>query len=354
MSDDDDLLINSTTKIFEDLCDPQTINSAKDDSWKSPLWKALEESGLTLAWVPENCGGSGASLSDGFHIAEVAGRFASPIPLAETLLAGWLLSKAEIQCPPGMLTIAPIRSRDTVTVNPHGTLSGQVKGVPFASEAEHIAIMAKGNDSVRIGLVAAADCAIQSINGLSGDSRDLVNFDNVEALKLQEPKNSMGAEDLILLGAAVRSTQIGGALQTILTLTTDYSKERIAFEKPISKFQAVQHNLAKLASETAAAIAAASSAADTIANSYENSEAVFFETAAAKIRTGEAVGEGAAIAHQVYGAIGFTEEHILHRFTQRLWDWRNDFDSESEWAVQLGEMVAKKGAEELWPFLTTR
>ena len=69
---------------------------------------------------------------------------------------------------------------------------------------------------------------------------------------------------------------------------------------------------------------------------------------------GEAVGEASAIAHQVHGAIGFTEEHILHRYTQRLWDWRDDFGSESEWAVQLGEMIAEKGADELWPLLTAR
>ena len=54
------------------------------------------------------------------------------------------------------------------------------------------------------------------------------------------------------------------------------------------------------------------------------------------------------------GAIGFTEEHILHRFTQRLWDWRDDFGNESEWAVELGALIAENGADELWPLLTTR
>ena len=84
------------------------------------------------------------------------------------------------------------------------------------------------------------------------------------------------------------------------------------------------------------------------------SKQFFFEASSAKIRTGEAVGEGTAIAHQVFGAIGFTEEHILHRFTQRLWDWRDDFGNESEWAVELGELIAKNGPEERWPHLTTR
>lgn len=83
-------------------------------------------------------------------------------------------------------------------------------------------------------------------------------------------------------------------------------------------------------------------------------EAVFLEAAAAKIRVGEAAGEGAAIAHQVLGAIGFTKEHTLHRFTQRLWAWRDDFGNESFWAVKLGNRVAANGADALWPMLAGR
>ena len=74
----------------------------------------------------------------------------------------------------------------------------------------------------------------------------------------------------------------------------------------------------------------------------------------AKIRVGEAATEGAAIAHQVLGAIGFTQEHTLHRFTRRLWAWRDDFGNESDWAVKLGNLVAAKGADGLWPMLAAR
>ena len=86
----------------------------------------------------------------------------------------------------------------------------------------------------------------------------------------------------------------------------------------------------------------------------EGEDAVFLEAAAAKIRVGEAAGEGAAIAHQVLGAIGFTKEHTLHRFTQRLWAWRDDFGNESFWAVRLGNRVAANGADALWPMLAGR
>jgi acyl-CoA dehydrogenase len=135
----------------------------------------------------------------------------------------------------------------------------------------------------------------------------------------------------------------------------------------------VQHNLARLAGEVAAAIAAAGSAADAIAAASgvpppltpprkgegnpvgaSFDEGVFLEAASAKIRVGEAAGEGAAIAHQALGAIGFTKEHVLHRFTRRLWAWRDDFGNESVWAVKLGNLVAAKGADALWPMLAAR
>src|SRR4029077_6549100 len=100
------------------------------------------DAGLTLAWVPEKQGGSGASISDGFAILGVAGRYAVPMPLTETLIAGWLLARAGIQAPAGAMTVAPARPRDRITLNTDGSLSGRASGIPFARESEHIAVVA--------------------------------------------------------------------------------------------------------------------------------------------------------------------------------------------------------------------
>jgi alkylation response protein AidB-like acyl-CoA dehydrogenase len=134
----------------------------------------------------------------------------------------------------------------------------------------------------------------------------------------------------------------------------EYANERVAFQRPIAKFQAVQHNLARLAGEVAVAIAASASAADAIAANEAFDDGVFLEAASAKIRVAEAAGEGALIAHQVLGAIGFTREHTLHRFTRRLWAWRDDFGNESAWAAKLGSLIAAKGSDGLWPMLAAR
>jgi acyl-CoA dehydrogenase len=382
-------IADTTRRILGDLADPQTINKA-GDGWKAPAWTALEEAGLTLAWVPENLGGAGAEMADGFAVLRQAGRFAAAVPLAETLLAGWLLSRAGIAAPRRSMTCGPAREGDRLTLAGNGTLSGALRAVPFAKDAEHLAVVARrDNGGVAVALVDASQLRIAEGTSIGGDPLNGVTLAGVRPVVVKEAPAGLDEQALLLMGAAVRAMQMAGALEAILELAVAYANERVAFERPIAKFQAVQHNLARLAGEVAVAIAAAGSAADAIANAgasppplwgrdreggnHDRSAipppltpphkgegdlsrdlAVFLEVASAKIRVGEAATEGAAIAHQVLGAIGFTQEHILHRYTRRLWAWRDDFGNESAWAVKLGQLVAVKGADGLWPMLAER
>jgi acyl-CoA dehydrogenase len=350
--DSDHIVADIAARILADLADPQTINSASDPTWKKPLWQALRDAGLPLAWVPETLGGSGASMADGFAILAAAGRCALPVPLAETLAAGWLLSRAGLRAADGPMTIAPARPNANITLDGDGRLSGRAAGVPFARDCASIAVLA--NDGKHVALVDSTDCRLADGNNLAGDASNIVTLDRVKPLRLAAAPEGFDAWSLLLMGSVIRSVQIAGALQAILSLAVAYADERVAFERKIGKFQAVQQNLARLAGEVAAALAVSSSAADAVAHADSFDEAVFLEAASAKIRTAEAAAEGAAIAHQVFGAIGFTEEHILHRFTLRLLSWRDDFGNESYWAAELGNRVVRGGAEEFWPLVASR
>jgi acyl-CoA dehydrogenase len=350
----ENIVAETAERIFADLADAQTINNDREGRWKAPLWQALTEAGLPLSWVPEEFGGSGTSLAEGFSVLSSAGRFAVAVPLAETMLAGWLLAQAKIASPDGAMTVAPASPKDRIALNTDGTLSGRARGVPFAKAAKHVAVLASGGAGLSIALVDAASCRIEQGLNLASDASDIVTFNNVRPIAIKPAPKGFDQTSLMLMGAVARSLQIAGALESMLDISVRYSNERVAFEKKISKFQAVQHNLAKLAGEAAAALAAASSAADTIANSTSFDEAVFLEAASAKIRCSEAAEKGAAIAHQVHGAIGFTIEHILHRYSLRALGWRDDFGSESYWAVELGKLVAARGADELWPLVASR
>ena len=78
MSEISHLAAEAASRIFRDLGDPQALNSARDEGRRASLWHALEEAGLTRAWVPEALGGADASLADGFEVLRVAGSFAPP------------------------------------------------------------------------------------------------------------------------------------------------------------------------------------------------------------------------------------------------------------------------------------
>jgi acyl-CoA dehydrogenase len=139
---------------------------------------------------------------------------------------------------------------------------------------------------------------------------------------------------------------MSGSLESVLAQTVEHARQRKQFGKPISKFQAIQQQLAVLAGETAAAARACELAIEAL-----EARGSLTEIAVAKARVGDAAGIGAEIAHQVHGAIGFTREHALHCYTRRLWSWRDEFGPEVYWQRELGREVARCGPAGLWPFL---
>ena len=348
------IVAETAARIFADLADPQTINRMKNGAWKEPLWQTLGDAGLPLAWVPGKLGGSGASLAEGFAILGVAGRFALAVPLAETLAAGWLLARAGLEAPAAPMTLAPARPLNVPPAPIVMRSFGRASGVPFARDCAHIALLADDGKRQLIALVDVKDCRLGESRNLAGDGSNTVTLDRVKPKRIAPVPDGFDATSLLLMGSAIRSVQTAGALETILSLCVAYAGDRVAFERPIGKFQAVQQNLARLAGEVAAALAVSGSAADAIAQAGSFDEAVFLEAAAAKIRSAEAAAEGSAIAHQVFGAIGFTQEHVLHRFTLRTLSWRDDFGNESYWAAELGRRVAARGADEFWPLVASR
>jgi len=69
---------------------------------------------------------------------------------------------------------------------------------------------------------------------------------------------------------------------------------------------------------------------------------------------GEAAQTTAATVHQVFAAIGITEDHELHHTTRRLWSWRDEGGSERAWAGEIGRNTLAQGGAALWPDITAR
>jgi len=326
----------------------EVLLAAEDGTWPGALWRAVEDAGFPLALVPEGAGGSGLPVAEAFRLVRVAAMYSAPIPLAETMLAACLLADGAIPVPQGPLSIAPTNRGDRVVLARRDNgwhLSGTVTRVPWARRAAGlVVVLEEGNRKVAVLAKPGAGTVTPGTN-LAAEPRDDVAFD------IDLPQEAVAPLvsdfDLRAWGAALRTAQIAGALNQILETTVRYAGERSQFGRPIGKFQAVQQNLAVLAGQVAAATAAADIAADAIATTGDA-----LAIASAKLRAGEAAGIGAAIAHQVHGAIGFTQEYGLHFSTRRLWSWRDEFGSESEWASLIGTRVAAEGADRLWATIT--
>ncbi|MGR3320416.1 MAG: acyl-CoA dehydrogenase family protein [Pseudooceanicola sp.] len=348
--DGDDIHIATAERIFGDLADPQMVAQSGDDGWRAPLWQAVEENGLTIAMASEEAGGVGLTLDQGFALLRSAGRWAVSVPLAETMLANWALGAAGLDLAGGVAVPLVPAPRGRLEIDGAGKVTGTCPEVPFARQAGVFVALCTGPDGPVIALIDPADCTIRQDEGLSFEALDDVTVDGAAA-RAQAPAGD--AARLPEMAATARANQMAGALETLLELSVDYAKERKAFERTISRFQAVQHLLARLGEECAAAVAAAVSAADTLARG-ETGPGLLLEVAAAKVRCGEAAEAGAAIAHQVHGAIGFTAEHRLHRLTLSALAWREDYGTEAHWALELGRLVSAGGEDALWPLLSSR
>ena len=104
------------------------------------------------------------------------------MPLAETMLAGWLLSQAKIASPDGEMTVAPAGPKDRITVNADGTLSGpRARRSLRQGRQTHRGAGAGQRQGLSIALVEAAKCRIEAGLNLGGDGSDTVTFDQRRA-----------------------------------------------------------------------------------------------------------------------------------------------------------------------------
>ncbi len=345
-------LIEATAeRLFGDHISPRLLAAAEQGSFPTDAWQAVAEAGLPLALVPEEAGGFGMPPAEALTILRVAGKHALPLPLAETMAAGWLLAGAGLDIPEGPLTLAPVTKGESLTLTRRGAewhLSGTATRIPWGRDAAAVAVLVAFQGTPMVARLGPDGYAVTHGTNLAREPRDTLAIDALLAPEAVAPAASgVDAQTLRALGATMRSLQMAGAMARLLDMATQYALDRTQFGKPIGKFQAIQHNLAILGANQAAAGAAAVSAAEAVAEGMR-----MFPIAVGKIRTGEAAGLCASLAHQIHGAIGFTYEHSLHYITKRLLSWRNEFGNEPEWSLLLGRHLASAGADRLWSEIT--
>jgi hypothetical protein len=309
----DTILVDTATRIFSDHCDKRLLDAAERGEFPEPLFRVLCENGfhglaMTASELP---------LEDSFRVMKVAGRFALPLPLPELLLGNrWLAGDDQL--------VAIGVADETGASN-----------VSWGRRADVVLAV---NETGVVRLIGKL--VVTPGMNLAGEPRDQISSESVEDLEL--------ADDAYRLLALSRVMLMSGALERVLDMSLQYVGERQQFGRPISKFQAIQHYMAVMAAEVAAAVRAADAAVEAI-----DGDRFVMEVAAAKSRVGESVGVVCELAQQVHGAMGFTHEHQLHHFTRRLWAWRDEYGTELYWQRVLGAQVANQGADALWGFIAT-
>ena len=352
---DQDLVVETVRDILSGF-EPFVLTASR--RWDAGLWSALASAGLTGVGIPEEAGGSGGELADAVAIVRTLAAGAAAVPVAEQLLvAGPALVAADLALPSpdAPLTFA---FADAVTVHPvddgdgpgRFRVNGTVTDLPWAGVAGHVVVLAPapaGMDGSFLALVDATGLEATDAFNLAGEPRGSLVLDEVPASGAL--LTAAQADGLRARFALARAVQLAAALEQVLAWTVQYAGERQQFGRPLGKFQAIQMELAEMAGE----VTAVSALTDAAVQALERGSAdAVLAAAAAKVRAGTAVEVVARLAHQVHGAIGFTQEHKLHHLTRRLWSWRDEAGSDLAWSRVLGAGLLADGPDGLWPALT--
>jgi alkylation response protein AidB-like acyl-CoA dehydrogenase len=304
------------------------------------LWQKLAAVNLTGLAIPEECGGVGDFL-DLIVVLEEMGRACFISPFFTTLVLG---ASAIIEAGSGeqkqrylpaiaegksIVTLAVTESSgsyapDAISLKAEQNgsdfiLNGTKLFVPDALTADHIICVARTKEGITLFIldINVPGVKIRPLKTVSGDKQCEVTFTNVKATAdnvLGETGKGWSYIDKVLLKANVaRCAESVGLSQQALNMSLDYAKERTAFGHPIGAFQSIQHRCADMLADVDGSRFVTYQAAWRINEGLPAER----EAAAAKAWVSQASRRVMDSAHQVHGAIGFTEDHILHYYTKK-------------------------------------
>jgi alkylation response protein AidB-like acyl-CoA dehydrogenase len=265
---------------------------------EAPL-SQLRELGWLGVSVPEERGGGGLSFVDEAILFEEAGRVLYPGPFLTTAVVLPALPAVDEQAwsveldglVPHLDTVDRVLREDGAAVEAKG------ETLPTVDETRPLG---------RLGEIVA-------------DSNYDSGFGGFEPLRLR-----------LLAGLAAEAV---GVAQKALELGVEYVSQREQFGKKIGTYQAVSHPLADTYVETELARSLAYWAAWCVAEEDEQAPTA---VAAAKSMAAETAVAACERSIQVHGGIGFTWEHVLHRYYKRA-QWIDAFGGH---AARQREVVA--------------
>ena len=335
------LIEDTARRTMADGLTTQVLDAAEHGTFAAALWDRLETQGLLRPSAIADGDDAAEGLEIEAAVLRAAAASALPLPLAETALAGWFLARHGLEIPDGPLSVASFATGDSLSFAA-GRVSGRLERVPWGRDAVGVVTIAS---DILLLLNPRSATITRGVN-LASEPRDTLDFSAAAPLAVGGP---LERDQMLSRCAAVRALQLAEASARALEISVEYAGQRKQFGRPIGGFQAIQHQLAAAAGEVASARVAAQQAYLALAAGRN----VLFSCAIAKARANDAAGNVARIAHQVHGAIGFTQEYQLHRYTRRIQSWRGEFGASAFWNRRLGELALGDPHRSLWSIISS-
>lgn len=341
MSDHLDDLRSTLDAILARHAGREARTAAADAGFLANAWTVLADSGMTVIGADDEVG-----LAELAVLARSVGRAAAAVPLVEAAgLAAPLLARAGIEVPDGVVTVA-LHPDDRVEVGRRGEgwhVRADLARVPWGRHAAAIAVPAQVEGVEQVLLLPSG--TVTPGTNLAGEPRDGISIETLLPAEAVAPA-VLDRSTLLLHGAVLRAASMVGAMEAARDLSLAHASSRTQFGRPIAAFQAVQHHLVAVASETLCSTMAVDLAV------AADRDQLPFAAASAKVTAGRGAGLVARAAHQVHAAIGVTDEHALPWFTTRLWSWRDEMGPSSDWARILGASATDEDPAQLWHTIT--
>lgn len=349
LSEQQEMLKKTARDFLEAEC-PKTLvrQMEKDETgYSQELWRKMAELGWMALLFPEKYGGMGGSFLDLAVLLEEMGRALLPSPFLSTVVNFGLpilnfgtdeqklellpkIAKGELI---GTLALLESNPRyDPKAIEAWAYLSGDeyiLSGVklfaPYAHVADRLLVVARTSNSavpeegITIFIVDAkgSGVSLKPLTTIALDKQSEVRFERVRIPKgnvLGEVNKGWPiAEAIMREGAVARCAEMLGIAQQVFEMTVEYAKERVQFGRPIGGFEIVQGYVADMATDTDGCRFTTYEAAWKIAEGMPSN----IEVAVAKGWVSSACRRVVLRAHEIFGGIGFMEEHDLQLFTRR-------------------------------------
>lgn len=345
MSEMKDMILEVVERMLKEHVDKDLVNLVEQGNWSPKVWNLFEENRITAVAISEENGGAGGDLEDLLHIVRLTGKYAAPIPFAETTLANYLLEYTNLQIVDELATY--MLSADQAYTLEDGKLTGEAIHIHWARHSKRLVTLANSAAGTHLVEVDLSQADITPGVNLASEPRDSVKFQHATILQVSAALSFDEIHTMTILETAFQLALMTGAIDKINDLTVQYTKEREQFGRPIHRFQLIQQHIVNLAGETAIALAAFNNVTEAILTNTHNNEVAY-----ARIRLEEAIQTVTTISHQVHAAIGTTHEHSLHQYTRRLWSWRDEGMNTNYWTDIVATQLLDHSSDGLWAYLT--